>query len=206
MVALRIRGAVAALVVVAAVAVVAACGRRTDVSPARPAAADRVPGAVAVAGAPPGGVTVELIGRDGRALGVARLEPAGQGVRVSVRVSGLTPHQEHGIHLHAIGQCALPDFQSAGAHFNPDGRQHGLDNPHGPHAGDMPNLRADAAGVADTTIVAPFASLLPGAANSLLRAGGTALVVHAQPDDQRTDPTGNSGDRIACGVIAVAGG
>jgi superoxide dismutase, Cu-Zn family len=155
----------------------------------------------ATPGAPAGGVTVELQGRDGQSMGGARLEPEGDGVRVSIRVTGLTPNQEHGLHFHAVGRCEGPTFESAGGHFAPHGRQHGSENPQGPHAGDLPNLRANAEGVADTSFVTNTVRLASGVEQGLFQQGGTALVVHAQPDDYRTDPSGNSGDRIACGVI-----
>jgi superoxide dismutase, Cu-Zn family len=153
-------------------------------------------------GAPAGGLIVELVNAQGENVGGARLESEGEGVRVSIRVSGLTPNREHGLHFHNTGRCDPPDFQSAGPHFNPRTTQHGFENPAGPHAGDLPNLRANAQGVADTTFVAQHVTLTTNVDQSLLRQGGTALVVHAQPDDYRTDPSGNSGDRIACGVIA----
>jgi superoxide dismutase, Cu-Zn family len=205
----RIRSGAAAVLLAAAA--LGACERRADVPPAQPmeGAPEVVPqqpepgvapGAGIVPNAPPGGVVVELIDREGRNVGGARLEPEGQAVRVSIRVNGLRPDQEHGVHFHENGQCEPPTFQSAGGHFSPGGRQHGLENPQGPHAGDMPNVRANAQGVADTTFVTDRVTLGSGA-NSLLKPGGTALVVHAGRDDQRTDPSGDSGDRIACGVI-----
>jgi Cu-Zn family superoxide dismutase len=117
-----------------------------------------------------------------------------------VRVSGLEPGSEHGIHFHRNGTCTPPTFESAGEHFNPTQVQHGLENPQGPHTGDMPNIRAGDNGVADTTFVKP-ATQLRGDGAALEQSGGIALVVHAQRDDQRTDPSGNSGSRIACGVV-----
>jgi superoxide dismutase, Cu-Zn family len=195
-----------------AAVVLGACERRADVPPAQPMEGPPevvpqqpeqgvAPSAGVAPGAPPGGVVVELMDRDGRSAGGARLEPEGQGVRVSIRVSGLRPNQEHGVHFHENGQCDPPTFQTAGGHLAPGGRQHGLENPQGPHAGDMPNLRANAEGVADTTFVSNRVQLTGGGEASLMKPGGTALVVHAQRDDQRTDPSGDSGDRIACGVI-----
>jgi superoxide dismutase, Cu-Zn family len=201
----RPRGtAVTAALAVLLVAV--ACERRADVPPAQPMEGPPehpvMPAEQGVApGAPAGGLIVELVNRQGENVGGARIEREGEGVRISIRVSGLTPNQEHGLHFHETGQCDPPDFQSAGGHFNPHGAQHGFQNPAGPHAGDLPNLRANAEGVADTAFVAQFATLTPNVDQSLLRQGGTALVVHARPDDYRTDPSGNSGDRIACGVI-----
>ncbi len=136
---------------------------------------------------------------DGQALGVARLtEDATGQVHVNVHVKDLSPGL-HGIHFHAIGSC-LPPFTSAGAHFNPSGGEHGLENPNGPHAGDLPNLEVNAAGVGHLNTTTQRVTLSPGA-RSLFDADGAAFIIHANPDDQVTHPTGNSGGRIACGVI-----
>lgn len=152
---------------------------------------------------PEGGLVVELVDRDGRPAGGARLEEVPEGVRVSLRVTGLS-EGEHGLHFHEAGRCDPPAFTSAGAHFSPQARQHGFLNPQGPHAGDLPNIRGNAEGVADTTFVANMVRLTDTASDGLRRPGGTALMVHAGPDDYRTDPSGNSGDRIACGVISAS--
>ena len=137
------------------------------------------------------GPTIALVNATGTAAGAVQAEPRAGGIYVRVAVQGLTPG-EHGIHLHAVGRCDGPGFQSAGAHWNPAGKQHGHLNPLGAHTGDLPNIIVSANG--------------RGAANFLVRgelgdADGTSLVVHAGPDDYRTDPSGNSGDRIACAVI-----
>jgi superoxide dismutase, Cu-Zn family len=197
-------------VAAAALLLGAGCERRADVPPAQPMEGPPEqpvlpPEAGVAPGAPEGGYVVEFIGRQGQSMGGARLEPAPEGVLISVRITGLTPNQEHAIHIHGTGRCEPPDFQSAGPHFNPQGRQHGLENPQGPHAGDLPNLRADAQGAVDTAFVAAMVTLTMGTDQSLLREGGTSLVVHAGPDDHVTDPAGNSGDRIACGPIVGTG-
>ena len=110
------------------------------------------------------------------------------------------PPGMHGFHIHAVGVCTPPDFKSAGGHLNPTDKHHGRLNPEGPHLGDLPNLTIGANGSADTSFAVPKA-LLGSGEGSLFQAEGTALVIHADPDDYRTDPSGNSGDRIACAVV-----
>ena len=116
--------------------------------------------------------------------------------RIAVDLTGL-PAGEHGIHVHATGQCDAPAFTTAGGHFNPDSMQHGFENPQGPHHGDLRNVTVGDDGTAQQELTAPAGTTLA----ALLDADGAALVVHATADDYRTDPSGNSGDRIACGVI-----
>ena len=135
----------------------------------------------------------------GASLGDLRLESIAGGVRLSGQLTGLTPGA-HGIHLHAVGRCDASDFTSAGDHFNPRNAKHGLVNPEGPHAGDMPAIAADANGRALVDHTTALVTLESGAL-TLFDADGTAIVVHASGDDQRTDPSGNSGSRIGCGVI-----
>ncbi len=144
--------------------------------------------------------TVTLRDAEGRTVGTALVTPERTGVRVVLSASGI-PAGVHGVHVHERGLCTAPDFASAGGHFNPAGRQHGTANPAGPHAGDLPNLSVDASGRGALTAALRGAELRGTGASSLLRAGGTALVVHAAADDLASDPAGNSGARIACGVI-----
>ena len=106
------------------------------------------------------------------------------------------------MHIHAVGKCTPPDFTSAGSHFNPEGKHHGLENPQGSHAGDLPNLVMGPDGMATAEILATQVSLASTGANSLFQPEGTALVIHSNPDDQKTDPAGNAGARIAYGVIS----
>jgi superoxide dismutase, Cu-Zn family len=135
----------------------------------------------------------------GKEVGTATLTPAEGGVAVRVQVTGLRPGK-HGIHIHEVGKCKPPEFKSAGAHFNPSGKKHGLRNPEGAHAGDMPNLDVGSDGTATQTVTARGATMGEGE-GSLFGPQGRALVIHADPDDERTDPSGNSGARVACGVI-----
>ena len=120
-------------------------------------------------------------------------------VEITLKVKGLKPGL-HGVHLHAVGKCE-PPFTSAGPHFNPAGHKHGMEAAEGPHAGDMPNLHVPASGELVVEVANPMISLVKDQPNSVFDADGSALVVHAGPDDYKTDPAGNAGDRIACGVI-----
>jgi Cu-Zn family superoxide dismutase len=137
-----------------------------------------------------------------RVVGTAQFAETAAGVRISVQARGLPPGT-HGIHIHDQGICEGPAFTTAGGHFNPTNRQHGFDNPQGPHAGDLVNLVVAADGSASYTTTNSMVTLAPGP-TSLLKAGGASLMIHADPDDYVTDPAGNSGTRIACGTI-VAG-
>lgn len=134
----------------------------------------------------------------GRSLGTLTLTEGAQGVTLSGRLVGLPPGP-HAIHIHGTGWCE-PPFASAGAHWNPTSRQHGTQNPQGPHFGDLPNLAV----ATDSTVTVQATT--PGGAlrgsNSLFDADSAAVIVHVQPDDYRTDPAGNAGDRIACGVVS----
>jgi Cu-Zn family superoxide dismutase len=132
-------------------------------------------------------------------LGMAIFTQEAQGVRISVTVKGLSPG-EHGIHIHSVGKCEPPDFLSAGPHFNPTNKKHGLTNPEGPHAGDLPNLVVGEDGSAVYEHITDRVTLTPGEL-SLFDEDGSSLVIHAGPDDQMTDPAGNSGARVLCGVI-----
>ena len=139
-------------------------------------------------------------GGDGKALGSVSLSEDAGGASMTVNASGM-PAGVHGIHLHEKGLCDGPKFASAGAHWNPASKQHGRDNPQGAHLGDLANLTVGADGTATTTI--PLAGvMMASGANMLADADGTSLVVHAKADDYKTDPSGDSGDRIACAVVA----
>jgi superoxide dismutase, Cu-Zn family len=138
----------------------------------------------------------------GKVLGTATLSQQADGVKIVVNVTGV-PAGKHGMHLHAVGKCEGPDFTTAGGHFNPETKQHGALNPAGQHAGDLPNLVVAADGTGSFNGVDTRVTLASGPANSLFDADGTAVVIHAGEDDEKTDPTGNSGARLACGVVAL---
>ena len=142
-----------------------------------------------------------LLDPAGNVVGEAKFtEDAAGKLHVNVKVEGITPGL-HGIHLHAVGSCS-PTFAAAGGHHNPLARQHGLDNPSGAHSGDLPNLVVNGAGRGHLDAVSDRATLSPGPA-TLFDADGSSVIIHAAEDDQMTDPTGNSGGRIACGVIML---
>lgn len=140
-----------------------------------------------------------IVNAMGMQIGTATISAAKTGVRIRLNVSNLPPGV-HGIHIHTVGQCQGPAFASAGGHLNPDMKMHGKDNPAGPHAGDLLNFTVGASGKAKATLTDTMVTLGNGP-NGLFHPGGTALVIHAMPDDYKTDPAGNSGARIACGII-----
>jgi superoxide dismutase, Cu-Zn family len=142
------------------------------------------------------GASAELAKADGDQLGTARITPDGRTrtLRISISVHGLAPGR-YGIHIHAVGRCEGPAFESAGPHWNPTARHHGRLNPNGPHLGDLPNLEVGADGRGRISFVVAHTLA------SLLDADGASVVLHAAADDERTDPSGNSGARVACGAL-----
>ena len=149
--------------------------------------------------APSRATSTALIGSGGQQIGTVRMWETPGAVSFRVEGNGLSVGRK-GLHVHAVGRCDAPAFTSAGGHWNPATRKHGLSNPQGPHAGDLPNVPVAANGTLRETVVLSSASLA-----ALRDADGSALILHAREDDNVTDPSGNSGDRIACAVLSPAG-
>ena len=148
--------------------------------------------------------TFEMKNAKGETVGIVKISPASEGapdvgVRFDLNLVNLPPG-EHAVHIHATGQCVAPGFDSAGPHFNPEKKSHGEKNPQGHHAGDLKNITVLSDGTAQATLTATKVSLKAGA-NSITANGGTSLVIHEKADDYQSDPAGNAGARIACGVI-----
>jgi superoxide dismutase, Cu-Zn family len=152
----------------------------------------------------PNSAEADIVNGQGQKIGTAKIFAAKAGVKIELKAEKLPPGT-HGFHVHEVGKCEGPDFKSAGGHFNPATKKHGKDNPEGPHAGDMLNITVGADGKVKATIEDPNVTLGPGA-NSLFHDGGSSIMIHEKEDDYKTDPSGNSGGRIACGVIEKQGG
>lgn len=146
--------------------------------------------------------SAQLLNAAGQSMGTATATQSGDSIRVRIEGAGL-PQGAHGAHIHMTGQCVAPGFESAGGHWNPTGRAHGSENPAGMHKGDMPNILigTNGAGTLEYTIAGARVS---GGSDAMLDQDGAAIVIHAGPDDYRSDPSGNSGARIACGVFSPA--
>lgn len=145
-------------------------------------------------------VKTTIINSKGEKIGTAVITQQPEGVQLHIEAKNLPPGL-HGIHFHEMGKCEAPDFKSAGAHLNPDLKEHGFNNPKGFHAGDLMNIEVKEDGTVTADLESKTVTLTKGASNSLLKPGGTSIIIHEKADDYVTDPSGNSGDRIACGVI-----
>jgi Cu-Zn family superoxide dismutase len=160
--------------------------------------------AVPVFAAPKGAVVASLKTSTGEDAGTATFSPA-KGGKISIKLNLKNlPPGEHGVHIHAKSLCEPPDFKTAAGHFNPESKQHGFQNPMGHHAGDLPqNVTIGENHTGQATFKVDYLSLDPASPNSIIANGGTSIVVHEKADDMKTDPSGNSGNRIACGVITA---
>ncbi len=147
-------------------------------------------------------VTIPLKTSGDQDAGTASFEEESNGkLKVTLSLKNITPGP-HGVHIHKVPACDVPDFKTAGGHFNPTEKMHGFENPMGHHAGDMPkNLTPDENHEVHTSFSIDYLSLGTGMPNDILANGGTSIILHAGADDMKTDPSGNSGARIACGII-----
>lgn len=146
-------------------------------------------------------IVTPIINTEGNEIGEVSFVESGDGVTISIQAEGLPPGMK-GTHIHETGVCTPPDFTSAGGHFNPTHKEHGFDNPKGFHLGDLPNIEVDANGKVSAVVTTAEFTMKPGAANSILDSDGSALVIHEKADDFKTDPSGDSGARIACATTA----
>ena len=180
-------------------AVAAALAAAGWVSVASQAATQAKPDPKVQQGAMKAGATAELKNREGQTIGRAQLTDTPHGVLIRVNLDK-APAGEHAFHIHDVGQCNPPTFESAGGHFNPTKLQHGFMDAKGPHLGDLPNIHVPSSGQLSFEYLANGVTLTAGP-RSLMDENGAALVMHAKPDDYRTDPSGAAGDRIACGIV-----
>ena len=190
---LSIRNLSLSIIPLASLAALAACDREPAVAPA-----GTNQGTAPLLASPT--KPVPLITGDGSEAGTVILEETTNDVIVTVAVSSLPPGV-HGIHIHATGMCDVPLFEAAGDHWNPTSRRHGKDNPQGPHLGDLLNIEVGPEGTGSARFLIPAAKLTEGP-TAIMDADGASLVVHTNPDDYKTDPSGNSGSRMACAVIS----
>lgn len=174
------------LMAVSVLLVIAGCGKKDKTVP--------------VSGEQVKAIVAPLINTKGEPIGEVSLVQEAEGVTINVEAKDLAPGV-HGIHIHETGVCSPPDFKSAGGHFNPTGKEHGFDNPKGFHLGDLVNIEVDEYGKVSKILTTSEVTLKPGLENSIVKEGGTAIVIHEKADDYKTDPAGDSGNRVACAEI-----
>lgn len=155
---------------------------------------------VPVSGEGSNAMKAPLINTEGNEIGQVTLTEGDEGVTIRVTAEGLTPGA-HGFHIHEKGECAPPSFEFAGGHFNPTHKEHGFENPKGFHLGDLPNIEVEEDGTVDAIVTTAEVTLEKGKENSILDEDGSSIVIHEKADDYKTDPSGNSGARIACAVV-----
>ncbi|MUV37505.1 Superoxide dismutase [Lentibacillus sp. JNUCC-1] len=180
----------------------AACNPSPDATPEQQETEDPGVETSKAAEAGPEQVETTLINSENETIGSAVLTEKPDGVHIKLEAKDLPPGK-HGFHIHEKGVCEPPSFKSAGGHFNPTNKEHGFDNPEGPHAGDLLNIEVSKSGTVMTEALADKVTLKPDQPNSLLDGEGTALMIHAKADDYKSQPAGDAGDRIACGVIGA---
>lgn len=181
--------------------ILSSCGERQKEPKTENISEPREVSEVAKSGEGAGTIEVQLIDTDGVDVGHAFLKEDDNGVHIDLEAHHL-PVGLHGIHIHERGLCELPDFDSAGGHFNPDGKQHGFNDPDGPHAGDLENIEVDESGTVKQSLLNNRVTLKKGKKHSLITKEGSALIIHMNEDDYITQPAGNSGERLVCGVIS----
>lgn len=157
---------------------------------------ERVP----VSSDPVNPIVATLLNTKGEEIGEASFTETEQGVKIEILAEHLPPGK-HGTHIHEVGLCELPNFETAGGHLNPNKKEHGFDNPKGFHLGDLPNIEVDQFGKVNVALTIDEFTLRPNEKNTLLDTNGSALIIHEDVDDYKTDPSGNSGERIACAAI-----
>lgn len=145
-------------------------------------------------------VAAPIINVEGKRIGEVEILETAEGMTIDILAEGLPPGKK-GIHIHEKGECTLPDFESAGSHLNPHDKEHGFENPKGYHLGDLPNIEVQPNGTVNVSLTLTELTLKPGAENTILDKDGSAIVIHENEDDYKTDPAGNAGARIACAAI-----
>lgn len=198
---MKVQSMVVSLTAVVTLALTGCTGTQQDQESHGARDKDKDPAAEKVSSkAPSRAFLVPLQNKKGKRAGEARLLPTPEGVEMTVEASDLKPGT-HAIHFHETGKCETPDFKSAGGHFNPFSKEHGLKNPKGAHAGDLQNIIVEENGSLQTTLLAKHVTLAKAKKNSLLDKDGSAIIIHSGADDGKSQPSGDAGERVLCGEI-----